>query len=284
MATIDAGGDAVDVLRSNPVLFAAGAVNALVVVPAMALSILGIPILPELLSLVSFFIGPFVLAGTIGMAHEALSGTTTFDMFTEAGKRRYLTMLIGSIIQSAIAAVFAFLAGIGGLFWVVWFFASGLGGGRVGGLLNVLTGPNIQLLPLFAIAAPILLGFLTVMFLIQFFPPAIVVENCGPIESFKRSYAVVRANLVPALGYSTIVLVIRLFSSLVYAIPSTAAVVNRVRGGTLGTEVTAAIGIALVTAVLLYPFQQAFATAFYVRHADVDATGGEGSELNPAPV
>lgn len=283
MATIDAVGDAVDVLRSNPVLFAAGAVNALVVVPAMALSILGIPILPDLLSLVSFFIGPFVLAGTIGMAHEALSGTTTFDMFTEAGKRRYLTMLIGSIIQSAIAAVFAFLAGIGGLFWVVWFFASELGGGGVGGLLNVLTGPNIQLLPVFAIAAPILLGFLTVMFLIQFFPPAIVVENCEPIESFKQSYAVVRANLVPALGYSTIVLVIGL-SSLVYAIPSTAAVVNRVRGGTLGTEVTAAIGIALVTAVLLYPFQQAFATAFYVRHADVDATGGEGSELNPAPV
>jgi hypothetical protein len=266
VSTIDALSDAADVLQRNPIIFAAGAVDALLLLPQMVLSLLGIPTLPFLVRLATVFITPFVLAGTIGMTYEGLSGSTNLGTFLDTGKGRYVSMLGGVLIQWAITIAF----------WLVMLIASGIAAVVVG-----LLGSKAQAAPdalaglgalsplefaLLAVWGLILLAYVTIAFLIQFFPPAIVIEDRGAIQSIKRSYAVVRTNLVPALGYSVIAFMITTVTLMSTAITLGAGPESLVSG----TPTTGVTVIALVVAFFLYPFQQAFATAFFVRHVDVN--------------
>lgn len=258
---------AVGALRRNPVLFLAGLFQGLVAAPQVLLQFVGVPFAPQLVQVLAFFVTPFVLAGTVAMAREALDVRTGLGTLVSGGKRHYVSVLAGS----AIRAVLGIVAGI--VFAVVVFF----------GAFGILAsgGPNAATIGLLVLtaAAVAFLPYFLVLFFVQFFPVAIVVDGVGVVEGYKRSYRVVRRNLGTAFGYSlvafgltvlTLVPVLAVLVAQFAAAPGgfenvaeTAAAIGE-SGLPFATAAVLALVVALTT-VLLYPLQQAFAVAFYRR-------------------
>jgi hypothetical protein len=285
MAVIEAFDDALTALQRNTVLLVVGAIYGLVVFPQQALTALGIPILPGLFGLVLLFVAPFFTAGVIGMAHEGLNGRTAFGTLTEIGKDRYLSMLGGQLI----------LAGIGLVFGIVFVIAmivvvGAIGAGAAGmmgpgatpgaGMVSAVGGAAV--LGILVVMLVIGLPYLAIMFLLQFFSVAVVVENKSAVDSLKRSYHVVRSNLVSTFGYWVLTVVIGLVAgipggviSLVRseAVASMALEAAGLQAGVLPTGQGTALGIAVVSLVItavVFPLTQTFATAFYERITDTE--------------
>jgi hypothetical protein len=279
MAAINSLQRAVGTLFDNPVLFLGGLIYAAVVAPQSVLSLLGIPIVPNLLQLVTFFITPFVLAGIIGMAAEALDRSTAFGTFTDVGKDRYVPLLLGNLVEFGITVVlgiFAFvvLLVVGLVVGIGVLGASGGGFGAVGIVGLVVGGLGVLL---------VLLVVAVVFFFIQFYPIAIVVDGMDTVEGFKGSIRVVRANLVSTLGFSVINLVVGLLTSLPIVVlfilrgmnaPTTSPGPAPGPGPATGfgggvssflstPEALALAAVSLLLTVILVPFRQTYATAFY---------------------
>lgn len=295
MAAIASLRRAVGALTSNPVLFLGGLALGLIVFPQTALQLLGVPIAPTLLQVVTFFITPFVLAGLIGMADEGLDGDTSLSTLTSVGRSRYVSLLFGKLIEFAIAAVFGIVFFVVAIVFAIVVGVSAFGAGA-GGISPGAVGGGALIFGA-VVFGVLVLAFVVVSFFIQFFPVAIVVDELGGVDGFRRSYAVVRSNLLPALGFS----VINLLVSLLTAIPVTGFVVWRTfqrmdaigAGGTppgaqpgfgtgMGlfstTEALALAVVALAMTTVLTTFYQAYATAFYRDHRD----GGTGASQSTA--
>jgi hypothetical protein len=131
----------------------------------------------------------------------------------------------------------------------------------------------------------VVVPYLVVLFLIQFFPVAIVAEDRDVIAAFKRSYGVVRSNLLPAIGYSLLSWLV----SLIAAAPVTAFTLSRTlsgfqqagaggtppAGGGFGgagagslslfspVEVAVISAMSLVLTTVLLAFKQSYAVAFF---------------------
>ncbi|WP_101296424.1 DUF7847 domain-containing protein [Halegenticoccus soli] len=281
MSAIGSLRTAVGALLGSPVLFLAALVYGLVVLPQNALSLVGVPLLPQLIQVLTFFVTPFLLAGIVGMAAEAIEdGDTRLGTLVGVGKSRYLTMLLGKLAETAIFVVFFILAFFGVLFAVI---GAGVGGGFAAGN----AGPA-ALLPLLAVVALVVIPFLLVTFFIQFFPVAIVVEEAGAVESFKRSYAVVRNNLLSALGYSVVSLAVSLllgaplggyvlFRSLgasgpgmdaTTGAPGAAPVPDPTSVATPFSppEIAGVAALSLALTTVLFAFRNAYAVAFFAEH------------------
>lgn len=285
MPALEALRTAVDSLFESPILFAAGLVYGLLLLPQTAAQLLGVPFVPFLLQLVTFFVTPFVIAGLIGMADESIAeGSTTFDRFTDIGRDRYVPLLLGNLVQFGIVLLFviafvivvltgAVTLGIGG--------AAGAGAAVAGGAL-VLVG----------VVALLVLVYLVVSFFIQFYQVAIVAGEADVTDGYRESISLVRSNLLATLGYSVINFVVGVLTSA----PITGFVVWRsiqrsgglsgagaggagstppMAGGAGGAAMgslfstTEAIALSLITlalAMVLTTFQQTYATAFYRLH------------------
>jgi len=267
----------------NPVLFVASFLIGLVTLPQNALSLLGVPLAPTLLQLVTFFITPFILAGLIGMAVEAQADGTAVGTLSREGKQHYVPLLLGTLLRTAIQFAFGLVVA---LFGVVAFVVGIGGAGAIsdGGLdPGVLVGSLGLVFVAFLLFA--VLPYIVVMFLIQFFPVAIVAEDRDVIEAFKRSYGVVRSNVISTVGYSILSLIISVFA----AAPVTAFTLSRSlsqlqqagAGGTPPTgrgfggagagsfslfspvEVAIISAMTLVLTTVLLAFQQSYAVAFF---------------------
>lgn len=277
--------EALRALADAPVAFAGGLIYALVVAPQSALSLAGVPVLPNLVSLVTFFVTPFVVAGLIGMAAEALDGATDLSTFATIGRERYLPVLLGNLLEFGVVVLVGIAAAVVGLVALLVFGAglAATGGGPMTGALGVggvLAFGGLGLL--------FVLAILLVAFLIQFYPVAIVHDGADVVEGFRLSYRLVRDNLIAALGFSLVVL----FVNVLTAVPVGALVLARVlqdggfdapSGGTgsgpamdpgvapaAGTgspfslpEVLALTAVATLLTALLFTFRQTYATAFY---------------------
>ncbi|RDI71037.1 DUF7847 domain-containing protein [Halopelagius longus] len=278
MAAIEALRSALSALGRNPVLFLVGLLYGVITLPQSALQLAGIPMVPTLLQILTFFVTPFVIAGLLGMASESLDGKTSFSTLTRVGKDRYVPLLVGSIIEFAIFLVFGIVAAIVGIVAAFGVFSAGGGGAGGGAMLAV--GALVLVV--------VLVGMLLVFF-IQFYSVAIVVGGTGAIDGFRESYRLVRNNLVSALGYSVINFVV----SLVTTIPISGFLFWRTfqnfsqfENGGAGAGAGAAAGgaapmqalgfstqevilisvISLATTMLLFTFQRTYATAFYRAH------------------
>ncbi|SEK56330.1 DUF7847 domain-containing protein [Haloferax larsenii] len=207
MAAISSLKTALHGLRRNPVLFLGGLILGLVALPQLATQLAQIPLLPFGLQVVTFFVMPFFAAGLYAMAGEATGerGRTSLSTLTAAGREKYVPYLLAKIVALGIMIPFGIALGILG---VVGIFAIGLSAATTGG------GPamGVGVLSLLGVGALIVLAYIIVLFLIQFFPVAVVVNDADAIESFKQSYRLVRSNIVPTLGYSVIVLVANLIT------------------------------------------------------------------------
>jgi hypothetical protein len=279
---------AITTLVRTPVLFAAGLLYGLILLPQTATQLLGVPFLPLLLQVATFFLTPFVVAGLIGMADESIDGgATTLDRLRTVGRQRYVPLLLGNLIQFGIVLAF-------GVVFLVVVLAGGVAalglGGAAGG-----AGFGGAALVLVAVVAVLALLFLLVSFFIQFYQVAIVAGEFDAVDGFKESVSLVRANVVSTLGYSVISFVATVLTSA----PVTAFVVWRslqrsgglsggtgttpgtvppgqmpggVGGSAMGSlfspaEAVALTLVTLATATLLTTFQQTYATAFYRRHS-----------------
>lgn len=287
MPAIESLQTALGALRRSPVLFLAGFLAAAVLVPQQATQLLGVPLLPTALQILTFFVTPFLLAGLLGMADEARAGVTSLSTLSAVGRDRYVSVLLGSLVDLAIAIAFGVVAAIA----VLVVGVAVLGTGVVAG------GPDrsgVSLAGLFAgvvVLALIALAYLAVTFLIQFFAVAIVVEERGPIEGFTRSYRVVRENLLSTLGYSVVNVVVALVTSAPvtgFVLVRTLASVPQVpEGGAPAggvpavlfspVEVAAIVTLSLLVSTLLVTFQRTYAVAFFRRHAREEPNSGVGA-------
>lgn len=301
MAAIESLRTALSALARDPVLFLGGLLYGAVVLPQNALSLAGVQYVPTLIQILTFFVTPFVVAGIIGMAAEAVDGETSFGTLTRVGRGRYVSLLLGNLVEFGIVFLF-------GVVFLIAIVAAALtvGVGLEAGGLGV--GALAAALLVFGL---LLLAFVAVMFFIQFFPVAIVVDEAGAVEGFKESASLVRSNLFSTLGYSIISFLVTVVTSL----PLTGYFLYQRFGGGLPTSPPATPGtgpgstptpgmgagmesffstsqsalstsqivvvsaaLLVLTAVLL-TFQQTYATAFYRRHSE----SIEDRVLNDAP-
>lgn len=277
MATIQSFNESLGVLKRNPLLFAAGLLYSVVVLPQSALSILGIPFVPTLLQMVTFFVTPFVVAGILAMAYEGRERPTSFPTFKKVGKDRYLRLLLGNVVQFAIAAVF------GVVLLVVLVVTVGFG---IAAAINGGSDPSSALLGSVGVAAVagvavVALLYLLLSFFLQFYAAAYVVDDADVIDGFVRSVGVVKENFVSALGFG----VINLTIGLLLTLPAVALVLVPLLAGDAGTgselgtatqsataletSMLAQVGLvaySFLVSVVLVPFRLTFSVSFYENH------------------
>jgi hypothetical protein len=281
MAVLSSLRTALGSLVSNPVLFVASFLIGLVTLPQNALSLLGIPLAPTLLQLVTFFVTPFLLAGLVGMAVEAQADGTAVGTLSREGKEHYVPFLLGTLLRTAIQFAFGIVAGLFGVVALV----VGIGGtGAVsGGTVDpaALVGSLGLIVVVFLLV--VVVPYLVVLFVIQFFPVAIVVEDRDVVEAFTRSYGLVRANLLPALGYTVLSVLIWLLQ----VVPVSAFTLGRSLsefqnfdasttqppaggfGGAGGLSLFSPVEVAIISAMslvlvtLLLALRQSYAVAFF---------------------
>ncbi|MFB6107880.1 MAG: hypothetical protein ABEJ82_03440 [Haloplanus sp.] len=286
MPAIESLRTSVGALSRNPVVFLAGLLYAVVVLPQRALQLAQIPFAPTALQVVTFFVTPFVVAGLLGMAADALDGEAALDTLSAVGRDRYVPLLIGTFVRFVIQIAFTVAFVVAALVVV---FGTGLGAGAVqGGVGGVGTGALAVAVAVFGV---LVLAYVLVFFFVQFFAVAIVVDEADPIEGFKRSVGLVRSNLLSTLGYSVVVLVAGVLSNLpvtgfvLYRLASAGALSGGGPGAGAGAgaggfapgatatalslstpEVLALSLVSVLATALFLTFQQTYAAAFYRRH------------------
>jgi hypothetical protein len=222
MSAVQSLRTAVDALSRNPVLFLGGLVYALVVLPQRALQLASVPFAPAALQLLTFFVTPFVVAGVVGMASEALDGDTSLGALTAAGRERYVDLLLATLVEFGIQLAF----GIAFLVLALVTFVAGGGSAGPVSLLGV------------ALGVVLALAYLAVLFLVQFYPVVVVVDDAGPVDAITGSVAFVRGNVVSTLGYSLITVVLGSLA----ALPVSGFAVYRVLTSGAGTDTPGPIG------------------------------------------
>ncbi|QIB73004.1 hypothetical protein GL213_14540 [Halogeometricum borinquense] len=191
---------AVEALRRNPVIAGLTVLLALFQLPLqfVPLAAPSTTIIASAVSLVAtVLVLPFIFGGILGMADEALDGTTNFGTFVEMGKRHYTSMLGAYLLLLGGGIVFGIIA------WVV------VGLGTLVAIIPVFDSPRVlfPVLLLIMVVGSVLffLLFLIPFIFLQFYGQAIVFDDEGAFSSFSRSVSIVRQNFWPVVGYSVVV-------------------------------------------------------------------------------
>lgn len=197
MSVVSAISDSIDALKRNPVLFVAAFVVALVNLALLGVELIVIPgtasVYWSVGSLVAQLISLFFIGGAYAMATEGLYGETRLGTLIPAGRDNYLSLVGATILLYA--AVLAVSIAVGIAVFVLVFVASGaLGADAFGMLLFVLFGSY-------------LLAFVP-YFLLQFYGPAVVVSDEGAVGSLKRSFGLVRRNVLGTLGFDAVLVAV----------------------------------------------------------------------------
>jgi len=287
MGVVQSLTESLGVLKRNPVVFAVGVLYAVILLPQTALSLMNIPFVPQLLQLLTFFLTPFVLAGLLGMVYEGRVRSTGIGTFVKIGKSKYLSLLAANLIQVAIGITFAIVS-----FFVLIALTFILG-------IGVATASPESGLAAFGITFAVAVGglllvFLFVQFFLQFYAPAIVVDNVSFVGGYRRSVGVVKRNIVQALGFGLVNLLLALLLISPGILLAVAAVlglgpfggVSAAGPGAAGVGTAGASGISSTTGatgfgslltggmvaysfvmtVVMTPFRTAFSVSFYDNH------------------
>lgn len=204
-------------LRRNPSIVAIMLVISLLQLPTQFAQLAG-PLVSAVfslgVSLLFILLVPFIFAGMIGMADEALNGKTSLSTFVETGKQYYLSMMGAYLLVLGGSIVFGLVVFIALTVFGITVFAAvgGASGASVSGA--VLGGIAL------VVIAGLFLSFIP-LFFIQFYGQAIVLDGESAIGGFKRSVSLVRRNLLSVFGYSMLVFGVGIISGLFSSIPST---------------------------------------------------------------
>ncbi|ELZ91467.1 hypothetical protein C440_14174 [Haloferax mucosum ATCC BAA-1512] len=283
MAVIKSLQTALEGIKTNPVLFLGGLILGLIVLPQTVAQLAEIPLLPLALQVLTFFITPFILAGIYGMADEAVesdTSRTSLSTLKRVGRDKYIPLLLATIVDLGIMIPFIFVFTILG---IVGVFALGFG--------TVATGSDLALsggvIALLLFVAVVLLVYLIVMLVIQFFPVAVVAKDAGAIESFGKSYRLVRENILATIGYSLVRFTVGFILSLptvglgiflfiqetqsLQSVGGTPETMSAATGLSM-VEIAGFAAISLVTQMVLTAFNTTYAVAFYEAHDSGSST------------
>ncbi|MFW6000178.1 MAG: hypothetical protein ACOCPY_01840 [Halorubrum sp.] len=192
---------AVRAVARNPVLVGVSALFALAQLPDLLVGPTADPELSAAVSALTFgilvLVAPFFQGGLLAMADEALDARTRLATLVTAGRDHYLPLLVAYFALLGVSLAFGFLAFFGVLL------------GLAGNLLSEPAGfvavpaENVTLVAVIAIIAVGLFGaYLLVTFFLQFYAHAIVVDDAELVAAFRRSFRVVRSNLVVTFVYT----------------------------------------------------------------------------------
>ena len=211
MGAVSALSTSIDALKRNPVLFAGAFVISLtggVVLGAQALQPgpLGHPggftRLSGLLTALVYLAMPFFFGGLCAMANEGIRGRTTLGTLLLGGRRYYLKLFIATILFFALTYLVALVIGV-------------VGFGVVLAAVFVVDPTSVPLPTVIGLGVVVTSLLVAVpLFFLQFYVPAVVVSDSDVIESLKRSYRVVRSNLLATLGFDAVYLVVMTVGSL----------------------------------------------------------------------
>ncbi|MFB6107207.1 MAG: hypothetical protein ABEJ70_09565 [Halobacteriaceae archaeon] len=258
MAVLSSLRDALTALQRNPVLFVAATLYAAVQVPALLLQVTGNPVLQLAASaynLLLVLVAPFFVGGLFAMALEALDGPTSLSRLWRGGRTYYLRLL--AIVLVGLVGYVVLGVGLGILFFAL-VVGGVVGDGGAGASLAVLAVVGLVAL-LFALV------LLVVGFLLQFYVQAVVVDDRGALDALRRSYAVVRANVLAVLGFDAVALVLGVVAAAVpvgyvwLAAPGFAAMDAASWAVRLGYVV-----LTVALSVVLGAFGATYGAAFYV--------------------
>lgn len=185
-------------LARSPVLFAP--VLALLAVQSASLALRRLdPLVASLVSVgISFvflFVGPFFTGGIIGMADEALDGRTSLATFFAEGRANYLPILLVSLVLVVVTFALGVVAFVGAISAHFAVFGDVAGGGA----------DLVALAVVGVVGAVVVAGYLSLIFLVQFYAQAIVVDDLGAVGAVGHSVSVVRTHPVSTVGYSVLV-------------------------------------------------------------------------------
>lgn len=266
MGVFAALSDGIGAIKRNPMIvglvfayvLASGAVSGLQAVD---------PLLASLGILVLYLFVPFFLGGIIGTIHEGLDGRTSLGRFVDAGTSSYLPLLGGGLLFGAVTVVLYFVVGVVAFFIGIIAIA-GIGSAGASGLggLSVAAMVLLALLGLGTLAIS-----LVPLFVLQFFPAAVVVDDLGLVDSFKRSGGVVRRNFLSVLGFDALAFLIGLFAQiptayLLYELanaPGEPSVVDSAYDALSATEFGVYLALLVVLGTIVGSVTQSFYVAFY---------------------
>lgn len=196
MGVVSSASSAIDALARNPVLFVAAFLVGLVNLGIVGVVWTVVPVTASLYwwlgSMVALLISLFFVGGAYGMASEGLRGETRFRTLLSAGSANYLSLVGATFLLVLVGVAISILIALVGL--ALWFASPGRFGGGLVALLLVTYGSSlIALLP---------------YFLLQFYAPAVVVSDEGAVDSLKRSFGLVRRNLLGTLGFDAVILAV----------------------------------------------------------------------------
>lgn len=202
MGAISALSDAGDALGRNPVLFAGALVLGVAGAAVRATPPIDGPVpYPGLLVLAGFvLVEPFLAGGLLGMADEALSGSTSLGALWRHGAGNYLHLLVARVVVGVVAAVVVGAVLVGGFYLGT---AAVPESGQVpAGMHNPMAGFVELLVSAFIVA--VVVGPLVVAghVLLQFYPAGVVLADEGALGSFRYSLRLVRDHPLSVLGYT----------------------------------------------------------------------------------
>lgn len=248
-------------IRRNPVLIGLFGVLGLLQTPpviAQAIDPIVTLIVSVVFMVVSLFVTPFIHAGIIAVADEALTGRTRLETFIDAGKRNYVSLLGAYLL---LVGVFLAL----GIVTVIGFLVAGVSVGIAG------AGESGGIFILIGVFVLIGLAFAGLVMFTQFYGQEIVLNDASAVASLKGSISLVRENLVSTLGYTLLVGIVGSVFGILVSIPSAVLQQTSQPSGEVGAAMpqlppTAVVGMVVVYVVFTIIFGTLFgvyAVSFY---------------------
>lgn len=265
MAVIEALRETPGTLVRNPVVFVPIIAILILELPQFALQ--SNPLLAAgyslVLTIVFIVVMPFFQGGMIGLADEALDGRTSLGRFVDAGREHYVSLFGAYILLLGVNVVLGFV-----LLSIVF------GGGVL--VMASGNGPSGAALGTVAIVVGVVaLVYLVVVFLVQFYAQAIVLDDRSAVGGFKRSFAVVRRNLLGVFGYSLFVGITGLLAGAVFGVASIVLSPQSMAAFSIPPISTGAtvlvVAIVALVGILYGGFMAIFTVAVYRRLTDAMA-------------
>lgn len=226
MVALESAERALRALREFPLLFGAAALFGVLKLPVEVTRPLRITYdVYAVLALLTFLFTPVLLAGLYGWADRALSGDGTGSFWAAVGDgygNLLLANLLYALFQHVLMFVFALVAVLAFVGLV----------GTVGATADPTTDPETaralySAAGVLTVGAVVLVSFVyllvrfTVAFFMQLYKPAAAIGGHGPLEAFRVSVRLVRANPESTLGF----VLVRLFAMVLLVLPGVVAVV-----------------------------------------------------------
>lgn len=275
MVALESAERAARVLREVPLLFVAAAAFGVLKLPVEATRPLRISLdVYAVLALVTFLFTPMLLAGLYGLAAGALDGTGTGAAYWRGIGDGYVNLLLANLlyatVQHLLLLVFTVLA--------VLAFVAVAGGGGV--LVDAAADPSTiddayAATGLLSFAAVTLVSLVylalrfTVAFFLQLYKPAAALGGRGPVEAFRESVRLVRANVESTLAF----VLVRVFVMILLVLPGLVALVTilvvesslleQLDEGTAGIVLLAVAVVGFCIGVLELAFLATYRVAFY---------------------